>query len=75
MHLCHVPNYVSICILVLLTYIHDVLNNIHNPKPACSGHRYVSQPMYIFTFKINQVRIVQNPSHVILKGIIICLLL
>jgi hypothetical protein len=69
------PNYVSIHILVLLTYIHDVLNHIHNPKPACSGHRYVSQPTYISTFKISQLRIVHNPSHVILKGIIICLLL
>jgi hypothetical protein len=75
MHLCHVPNYVSIHILVLLTYIHDVFNHNHNPKPACSCHRYISQPTCIFTFKISQLRIFHNPSHVIPKGIIICLLL
>ena len=69
------PYYVSIHILVLLTYIHDVLNHIHNHKPVCSGHRYVSQPTYIFTFKISRLRIVHNTSPVILKGIITCLLL
>jgi hypothetical protein len=29
--------------LVLLTYIHDVLNHMHNHKPMCSYHRYISQ--------------------------------
>jgi hypothetical protein len=37
--------------LILLTYIHDILNNMHDHKPMCNYHRYISQFTYIFTLK------------------------
>ena len=58
----------------LLIYMYDVLNHFHNPKPACSYRRYTSYPTYISIFKISHLRIGHHHSHVICKGINICLL-
>ena len=63
------------CYRFLLTYIHDALSYTHNRKPMCSFHRYILHPTCIFTVKISQFGFIHNPSHVMLKGVIICLLL
>jgi len=34
--------------LVLLTYIYDALNHMHNHKPMCIYHTYILQLTYIF---------------------------